>query len=581
MSDDAVAPARSRDERIAELEAALAAERAVLVAERAAAAAVAAERDRLRDAYRALLLEVELLRRRLFVAKAERIDTAQLELEFAAKLAVLDQLSGKLEPEGEAQPSGPPPERHKPKPKGRRNLRESALPEERIELADPAREGTAPRVGFEESWRVMWRRGGPVRLVVARVKYRDDAPPPRPECPDPQPTVATAQMPDVLLPRSLATPSLVAHIVTDKLADGLPLNRQAERFARLGLGLDRGTMSRWLEDVGMTVGSSVVAAMRQEALATAFCLATDATGVLVQPVPDGTPRRQPCRRGHYFVQIADRDHVFFEYLPRETSASVGELFRGFAGYVQADAKSVYDLLFKPPDQRPPPEDGEPDLAERHEVGCWSHGRRRFWEAAIAKDPVAREALARIGRIFALERTWKGRPHHEIRGLRNRHLRPHLDAFFVWATAEYARVAHQRGLLRSALGYVVRQQAALTRFLNDGRLAVDNNASERELRRIATGRKAWLFVGSDDHAQAAGNLLSLIASAKLHGLDPEAYLRDIFRVLAQWPKDRYLELAPKYWTETRARLLAAELEAELGPLTIPAPVPSPQQQSVAR
>jgi transposase len=568
-------------ERITELEATLAAERAALAAERAAAAAVLAERDRLRDAYRALLLELELMRRRMFVAKAERIDTAQLELEFAEKLKVLDQLSGKLEPDGEARPPGTPPERRKPKPKGRRDLTQSVLPEERVELVDPTREGHALRIGFEESHRLMWRRGGPVRLVVARVKYRDEAPPPSPERPEPQPTIVTADLPDVLLPRSLATPSLVAHIVTDKLADGLPLNRQAERFARLGLGLDRGTMSRWLEDVGMTVGSSVVAAMRKEALATAFCLATDATGVLVQPVPDGTPRRQACRRGHYFVQIADRDHVFFEYMPRETSAAVGALFRGFSGYVQADAKSVYDLLFKPPDQRPPPQDGEPDLAERHEVGCWSHGRRRLWEAAIAKDMIAREGLARIGRIFALERTWKGRPHHEIKGLRNRHLRPHLDAFFVWAADEYARVVNQRGLLRSALGYVVRQKAALTRFLDDGRLSVDNNASERELRRIATGRKAWLFVGSDDHAQAAGNLLSLIASAKLHGLDPEAYLRDLFRVLAQWPKDRYLELAPRYWAQTRARLFAAELEAELGPLTVPARLPSPEEQPAAR
>jgi hypothetical protein len=111
-----------------------------------------------------------------------------------------------------------------------------------------------------------------------------------------------------------------------------------------------------------------------------------------------------------------------------------------------------------------------------------------------------------------------------------------------------------------------------RFLDDGRLRMDNNESERELRRIATGRKAWLFVGSDDHAQAAGNLLSLIASARLHGLDPEAYLRDLFRVLPHWPRGRFLELAPRYWLATRARLDPAQLEMELGPLTIPPPSP---------
>ena len=108
------------------------------------------------------------------------------------------------------------------------------------------------------------------------------------------------------------------------------------------------------------------------------------------------------------------------------------------------------------------------------------------------------------------------------------------------------------------------------------MRLTNNHSERELRRVATGRKAWLFVGSDDHGQAAGNLLSLVASARLHQLDPEAYLRDLFRVLPHWPRGRYLELAPRYWLATRARLDPTQLERELGPLTVPDPTPSSEQ-----
>jgi transposase len=100
------------------------------------------------------------------------------------------------------------------------------------------------------------------------------------------------------------------------------------------------------------------------------------------------------------------------------------------------------------------------------------------------------------------------------------------------------------------------------------LRLENNASERALRSIAVGRKAWLFVGSDDHAQATANLFSLIGSCKLHGLDPEAYLRDLFRVLVHWPRDRYLELTPRHWTKTRARLDAQELKLPLGNLTVP-------------
>jgi transposase len=282
----------------------------------------------------------------------------------------------------------------------------------------------------------------------------------------------------------------------------------------------------------------------------------------------GENRRQPCRRGHYFVQIADRDHVFFEYTPKETSAAVGAMFKGFTGYIQADAKSVYDALFRPP------EDSPPDDELPTEVACWSHARRRFWEATCAKSVVAREGLARIGRIFGIERKWQGRAQVEIGRLRAEFARPHVEAFFAWAEVEYQRVVGERGLLRSALGYAVRQKAALMRFLDDGRLVLDNNRSERELRRIAVGRKAWLFVGSDDHAESAGHLFSLIASARLHGLDPEAYLRDVFRVLAHWPRDRYLELAPLFWAQTRARLAADELAAEIGPLTIP---PPPEQK----
>lgn len=575
--------------RVAELERELAAERARAAELAAEREALAAENERLRAAYRQAQLELELVRRRLFVAKAERVDTGQLELEFMAKLAELDRIGAEVA-RAQGLPCAPGLEAATSsggasatrRPTGRRDLSESELPVERIEVIDPDLEGKAERIGFEESWKLRWRRGGLVRVMIARVKYRME-----PEAPAPGqgaadeppsvdggeaagPTVVTAPMPPQALARCLAAPSLLAHIISDKFTDGLPLHRQEDRYSRLGVRLDRGTMCRWVEDAGCTLGATVVEAMRKEALATAFCLATDATGVLVQP-PRGKQVRGPCRRGHFFVQIADRDHVFFEYTPRETSAAVGEMFRGFSGYVLADAKSVYDLLFRSPEARPPPEDGsEPDRAVRKEVGCWSHLRRKFWEAAIAKDAVAREGLARVMRMFQLERSWKNRPAEEKKALRAAHLRPHVDAFFLWAATEYERVQGQRGLLRSALGYAVRQREALVRFFEDGRLPMTNNESERQIRRVAVGRKAWLFVGSDDHAQAAGNLLTLIASARLHGLDPEEYLRDVLRVLPHWPRDRYLELAPKYWAATRARLDAAQLAVELGPLDIPPP-----------
>ena len=529
------------------------------------------ERDQLRAAHERLRLELEMIKRRLFVAKAERIDTTQLEMEFADKLRQLDALAGMPTDNDSQAPAGND-KKDKKTSTGRRNLNTLALEQERIEITDPLYEelvaaGKAARIGFEESCKLARKRGGMRRIVVARVKYKVTGN-------DGETTVDTAPMPPQTFPRSLAAPSLLAHVIMEKYGKGLPLFRIEETFAREGCPVDRGTMCRWVEDAGATCGATVVHAARQEAFATAFCIATDATGVLVQPIRTHEKVRKPCKRGHYFVHIADKDHVFLEYTPRETSDAVATMFKGYSGYVQADAKSVYDVLFPDAVDKPP----EDDDGVRHEIGCMAHCRRKFWEAAIAKSTVAREGLARIRRIFELDALWRGKSPAEIKRLRDAHLRPHLDAFFDWAEIEYAKVRDQRGLLRSALGYAVRQKEALLRVLDDGRLVLDNNRSERALRgSIAIGRKAWLFVGSDDHAESAGHLFSLVASCKLHGLDPETYLRDLFRVLAHWPKDRYLELAPKYWALTRARLHPAELAREIGPLALPHPLTPTAEQ----
>jgi transposase len=547
----------STDTKIALLEAELAAERARV-------AELTAERDHLRASHERLRLELELLKRRIFVAKAERIDTAQLEMEFAAVLSELDRIGGALPARDEA---GEPPDRQKRKPTGRRDLRDLKLPQVRVEMLDElfeklVKEGKAERIGFEESCKVAWQRGGARVLLTARAKYRTvDA--------QGEPIIETTPVAPECFPRSLAAPSMLAHVLTEKFCDGMPLHRIEDRLGRDGFPLDRGTMSRWVEDAGATAGATVIAAMRAEAWRTAFCIATDATGIAVIPEPRDDGKRQACHRGHYFVQIADRDHIFFEYARKETSATLLEMFQGYSGYIQADAKSVFDVLFREPDN---PVDDEAET--RVEVACWSHARRKLWEATCAKSEVAREGLARVGHIFALEDAWRTDTHDVILRMRRQHLRPHLEAFFSWAEGEYERVRDQRGLLRSALGYAIRQKDALMRVLDDGRLILENNRSERELRRIAVGRKGWLFVGSHDHGEAAGHVFSLVASARLHRLDPEAYLRDLFRVLAHWPKDRHIELAPKYWEQTRARLDPAELAAELGPLTVPPPLPMP-------
>lgn len=557
----------STEARVAELE-------ALLAKERARVSDLEKEKAVLRASHERLRLELELFRRRLFVAKAERVNTKQLELEFQSKLRALEEVAGTLGMASGAPMSGPKVAAENSKrSSGRRDLRTLPLEERRVEVTDPlfdelVAQGKAERIGFEESCKLAWQRGGMRRIVIARVKYRTVGQ-------DGESELATAPMPKELFWRAVFAVSLLAHIIIEKYCDGLPLFRIEDRFARDGVSLDRGSMSRWVEDAGATVGTTVIAAMRKEAMETAFCIATDATGVAVQPAraEENSPR-QPCRRGHYFVQVVDKDAVFYEYAPRETSAAVADIFKGFKGhYIQADAKSVYDFLFRKPEDEPP--DGD----FRFEVACWSHCRRGFWEATAAKSVVAREGLARISRIFELDATWKRQSPADIKRLRDAHLRPHVDAFFEWAALEFTKVKGQRGLVQKALGYACRHRDALCRFFDDGRLVLDNNRSELNLRKIAVGRKAWLFVGSDDHAVSAGNLFSLIATARLHRLEPEAYLRDLFRVLPFWPKDRYLELAPKYWPATRALLNPLELAAEVGDLAVPPPfVAAPVEQS---
>ncbi len=534
------------------------------------------KRAKLKDAYDALLRELALMKRRIFVATAERLDTSELQLEFDALLKQLDVLA-KTEafpqsPEGDAANGSERP-RTRRKPKGRRNLADADLPETRIEIADPTFEtlvaaGKAKRIGFETSSQLGWQTGGPRRVVTALVKYKViDA--------QDQPVIATAPRPKALLARCLAAPSMLAYLLVAKYSDGLPFNRVSEILKRHDLRLDRGTMSRWSEDLGATLDATVVEAMRRDARANAFCIAADATGIKVQPTrrpkeKGGRRKRRACGRGHYMVMIADRAHIWFEYTRRETSDAVAEMFEGYSGYVQVDAKSVFDVLFRPESEDDPP--------SRVEVGCWAHARRKFWEASLAGSETARQALARISRMFSLESAWSGASNAERTRLRQLHQKVHVQSFMAWAAAEYEAVGKVRGPLRTALGYIVRQEEALSAFLQHGRLRMDNNPAELALRgRVAVGRKAWLFVGSDGHAQSAAGIMSLIASARLHQINPQTYLQALIRVLPYWPRDRYLELAPLHWADTRSRLDSSQLTVDVGPVTVPQRHTPPPEQ----
>jgi transposase len=153
-------------------------------------------------------------------------------------------------------------------------------------------------------------------------------------------------------------------------------------------------------------------------------------------------------------------------------------------------------------------------------------------------------------------------------LRAEHVRPLMESFFTWVK-QARTMAQGRDLATKALGYAFNQEQQLLRVLEDGRLPLDNTRSERSLRKIVVGRKNWMFYGSNTHAESAAALFSIIASCRLHAIDPQQYLDESLRLLPYWPKERYLELAPKHWKTTRAKLRADELAAPLGDFTIPA------------
>jgi hypothetical protein len=543
-------------------------------------AGVVSERDNLRRAYRQLMEQFELLRRRIFIAKAERADATQLELEFATTKQKLDALARKLD--GEAgtdvhaddgvgsRPSGKPPNKTRIAPKGRRNLAEADdLPQRRIEFRDRELEAAgAAFIDWELSYKLGYQRPEQVRVVLARAKYKVLATEPEP-LPDDATvleqdgvrfTIVTAPLPPLLIRRGLLAPSMLARVIVQKFRFGMPFFRQEEQLEADGISLDRGTMCRSSEEVGACLGA-IVLACADDARKHAFCLSTDATGVSIRPEPLPDGRRQPCRKGHFFVVLADKKHVFFEFQAKHTSAAVCEMFRGFSGYIQADAHAIYDALFRG-------DAVDDDSESPSEVACWSHVRRRFWEAAVSGFAVGREGLLRIRNLYQLDQAWSDLPPAARLQKRKTVLAPFVSEFFEWLRAQDDLTSNVRGLVNKALGYADRQEAALRRFLDDGRLRMDNNLSENALRTVATGRKAWLFFGSDDTAEAAANLYSLIAGCKLHSLDPERYLAEMIRVMPYWPRARFLELAPAYWAQTRARLDATELQAELGTITVP-------------
>ncbi len=518
-----------------------------------------AQNDSLRETVLNLTHENELLRRRLYGNKTERSQTSELQLSLGNLLDAEKQLQKQLDDAVAKAKNGAAgddatadTDQTKTKPKGRRDLSLSKLPRVSIEILHEELEKTAKRIGFEESLQLMFRPGGFAVLVKRVAKYEISG--------KDGPTVLGVPTPKTLFRRGLLHSSVVAHVLVQKFSLGVPHYRLEQHLEDQGLELDRGTMCRYVEEAGSTLGATIVHAMWADAVANACVISTDATSALVQPEKSKEAQHQACKKGHFFTAVVDCDHVLFAYAEKHTSDFVKKLFHGFNGYLQCDASNVYDVL-----ERGPPKDSDEGITL---VGCWAHCRRYFFEAAVCKHQVGIQGLMRLRAIYATDDAFRSLPPAKRKLLRDQHLRPLIDEFFQWVS-QARSTAQGRNLATKALGYASNQAKELRRVLDDPRLPLDNTRSERSLRKVVVGRKNWMFYGSDTHAESAAALFSIIASCRLHSIEPHQYLDEVLRVLPYWPKQRYLELAPKHWLATRAKLDPIELDAPLCSFTIPA------------
>jgi len=341
--------------------------------------------------------------------------------------------------------------------------------------------------------------------------------------------IVQASAPSRPIARGLAGPGFLAHVLVSKYADHLPLYRQSQIYAREGLELDRSTLADWvggarelLEPLVGSLGRYVLAAKK---------LHGDDT-----PVPVLCPGRGSTKQGRLWTYVRDDrpagsrepPAVWFCYSPDRKGERPKTHLASFVGVLQADAYAGFDRLY----------------GERiQEAACWAHARRKFYEIHVAlASPIAAVALERIGRLYAIEAEIRGKPAEERRAVRQARAGPELEALHAWLQAMVTTLS-RKSELALAIRYALSHWAALTRYRDDGRLEIDNNAAERALRAVALGRKNWLFAGSDDGGERAAAIYSLLGTAKLNELDPEGYLRHVLERIADHPINRIEELLP--------------------------------------
>jgi transposase len=327
--------------------------------------------------------------------------------------------------------------------------------------------------------------------------------------------------------KGLPGPGLLGHIITSKLGDHLPLYRLEHIFARSGVEIARSTMCAW-----MLAASELVKPLTDlmaQRVKQSKVVHTDDTRV---PVQDEQVKGK-CKSGRIWAYLGDLTHPYdvYEYTPDRTRAGPQRFLAEYKGYLQADAYGGYDGVYH--------------KGDCVEVACWAHARRKFFDAKDTDGRRAVEMLAMVRELYAVEEEAKALDDEHRRERRQQKSVPILAKIKTWLEKEKELVL-PRSPMAGAIGYALNQWQALCRYVEQGFLDIDNNAAERAMKRIAIGRKNWLFAGNDAAAQSHARLYTLIASAERHGVDPQRYLTSILAKIGQTPLSELVQFLPEVW-----------------------------------
>ena len=355
-------------------------------------------------------------------------------------------------------------------------------------------------------------------------------------------TIVQAPMPSLPIERGRPGPGLLAHVLVAKYADHLPLYRQSGIYAREGVELERSTLADW---VGRSAAllDPLVTALRKEVMAADVIHGDDT------PVPVLAPGLGKTKTGRLWAYVRDGrpcgstspPAAAYFYSPDRKGEHPRLHLKSFKGVLHADGYAGFNAVF--------------ETGQVTEAACWAHVRRKFFDEHKTGSPLAKEALDRISALYGIEANIRGKPPDDRQRCREEKSLPLLAGLKAWLETTLPKLSGKSDLAK-AMRYTMGRWDALTRYIHDGRIEIDNNAAERSIRGVALGRKNYLFAGSDTGGERAAAIYSLIETAKLNGLDPEAYLRHVLTRIADHPINRVAELLPWNYAANPSQAKAA-------------------------